>query len=220
MTDYLRDLVDPKNHNWLLKRLVTVDQARRLISLLEKVIRTNVLGDIVELGCFEGTTTVLLQRVRSNLGSKKSVHAYDSFQGLPPANQWDSNILKAGALKTTPEAFTKNVIGLGGEVKNLHIGWFNETLPKELPLNISFALLDGDRYSSTMEGLTWVYPRLSPGAVVMLDDYGDPRFCGVKKACDQFLPGAIQVKETVSEKHYAVFSTGSVIGSPNTTGRN
>ena len=53
--------------------------------------------------------------------------------------------------------------------------------------------LDGDFYSSIIESLTYVYPKLSKGAIVVIDDYCDPEIHnvnnilpGVKKACDEF----------------------------------
>lgn len=75
----------------------------------------------------------------------------------------------------------------------IHEGWFADILPTQLPDKISFAHLDGDFYSSILESLIYVYPRLSKGAVVVIDDYCDPKqldanniLPGVKKACDEF----------------------------------
>lgn len=93
-------------------------------------------------------------------------------------------------------------------------GWFNETLHKKLPKAICFAHLDGDFYSSIKESLEAIYPRLSRGAIVVIDDFYSSRnhkkieklinqnrysqesnrkikiqnlLPGVKKACDEFL---------------------------------
>ena len=62
-----------------------------------------------------------------------------------------------------------------------------------MPKKISFAHLDGDFYSSILESLIYVYPNLSKGAIVIIDDYCDPKIHdvnnilpGVKKACDEF----------------------------------
>lgn len=76
----------------------------------------------------------------------------------------------------------------------IHAGWFKDTLPGALPDRICFAHLDGDLYSSVKESLESVYPRLSRGAIVVIDDYSDPErldvhnvLPGVKRACDEFL---------------------------------
>ena len=76
----------------------------------------------------------------------------------------------------------------------IHAGWFNKTLPDQLPDRICFAHLDGDFYESILVSLEHVYPQLSPGAICLIDDYSDPnvhdgwdRLPGVKRACDEFL---------------------------------
>ncbi len=54
-------------------------------------------------------------------------------------------------------------------------GWFKDTLPYRLPKKISFAHLDGDFYSSIKESLGALYPLLSKGAIVVIDDYFDKK---------------------------------------------
>ena len=63
-----------------------------------------------------------------------------------------------------------------------------------LPKHIAFAHLDGDLFSSILESLEAVYPRLSPGAIVVVDDVCDPNmlrrhdiFPGAFAACEAFL---------------------------------
>ncbi|MGR5907940.1 TylF/MycF/NovP-related O-methyltransferase [Bacillus paranthracis] len=80
------------------------------------------------------------------------------------------------------------------ENPEIHPGWFFETLPHELPEKISFAYLDSDFYDPILISLEAIYPKLSKGAIVIIDDYGDKERApkcweglpGVKKACDQF----------------------------------
>jgi O-methyltransferase len=82
-----------------------------------------------------------------------------------------------------------------------------------LPEQISFAYLDGDLYDSIKLSLESVYPRLSPGAICLIDDYADPavfpeawnELPGVKRACDDFLAGK---PETVSFIYSADMSHG------------
>jgi O-methyltransferase len=66
-------------------------------------------------------------------------------------------------------------------------------LAAQLPSRIAFAHLDGDLYESILTSLTHVYPRLSQGAICLIDDYADPAcpgwngLPGVKVACDEYL---------------------------------
>lgn len=62
-------------------------------------------------------------------------------------------------------------------------------------IKYSFAYLDGDLYDSILISLKHVYPRLTKGAICLIDDYNDPsinpvgwnKLPGVKKACDEYL---------------------------------
>ncbi|WP_097275842.1 TylF/MycF/NovP-related O-methyltransferase [Streptomyces sp. TLI_55] len=54
----------------------------------------------------------------------------------------------------------------------VHAGWITQTLPKSLPDQIAFAYLDSDRDDSILTGLEHCVPRLAPGALLVLDDYG------------------------------------------------
>ncbi|PJN37373.1 hypothetical protein CG747_29250 [Streptomyces sp. CB02959] len=80
-----------------------------------------------------------------------------------------------------------------------HEGWFDRTLPGDLPERIAFGYLDADRYASTLTCLRACVPRLPAGAVLVLDDYTDasapgadrgypaqPKAPGVRKACEEF----------------------------------
>jgi O-methyltransferase len=65
---------------------------------------------------------------------------------------------------------------LDERVRFLH-GWFKDTLPTA-PINaVSILRLDGDIYESTMDALTALYPKVSPGGFVIVDDYGSVEGC-------------------------------------------
>jgi hypothetical protein len=50
-------------------------------------------------------------------------------------------------------------------------GLFSDTLPKLQAERFALIRLDGDLYESTMDGLRALYPRLSSGGFVVIDDY-------------------------------------------------
>ena len=52
-------------------------------------------------------------------------------------------------------------------------GWFEDTLPVLRNETFAVVRLDGDLYGSTMTSLANLYPALSPGGFVIVDDYGD-----------------------------------------------
>ncbi len=171
-----------------------LEQAVNIYHLLTQVVLLKVPGDVVELGSFDGTTSVLMQKTLDQLDSNKIIHVYDSFEGLPEKTDKDGDtVFYAGSCSTQKEALEQNFKKHKTKLPKIHEGWFSDTLPKGLPSKISFAHLDGDFYSSILESLTYVYPKLSKGAVVIIDDYCDPKVLdvnnilpGVKKACDEF----------------------------------
>lgn len=173
---------------------LNIDQGVNIYHLLVQTLLLKIPGDVVELGCYEGAASVLMQITLDQYKSKKTIHVYDSFEGLPEKSKQDGDtIFFKGACKTQKENLISNYKKHKVKLPKIHEGWFADVLPKDLPRVISFAHLDGDFYSSILESLTYVYPRLSKGAVAVIDDYNDPKVYevnnilpGVKRACDEF----------------------------------
>lgn len=196
--------------NMLKGYMTNVEQAINIYHLLVRIIEGQVEGDIVELGCHAGTTAVLLRKTLDEFKVDKSFHVYDSFKGLPAESKFDGG-WKEGMLATSKESLIENFQLHNAELPIIHVGWFSDTLPEQLPEKVAFAHLDGDFYSSIKESLFYVYPKLSKGAIVVVDDYCDPTILpvnnilpGVKKACDEFLadkPEQMNVLFAGSECH-------------------
>jgi O-methyltransferase len=173
----------------------SIEQRINMYHFVSQVIAYNVEGDIVELGCNEGQSAVLIQKLIEGLGSSKRLHLYDSFEGLPAISVVDGTSYKEGDLATTENVVRQNFSRYSLHQPIIHKGWFKDTLPTQLPEKISFAHLDGDLYDSILVSLQHTYPRLAKGAICLIDDYCDPAVYpdgwnylpGVKKACDEFL---------------------------------
>ncbi len=164
----------------------TMDKGRlqNILDLLETVDESEVPGAIVEFGVYTGRT--LLAMVEK---SPRSLYAFDSFEGLPtPDDEKDSQTypFKKGFLACDEESVKKRIEDAGYTVTTVK-GFFEELDPDTVPERIAFAHLDGDFYSSIKASLELVYPKLSPGAVVVIDDYGWDELAGVKLAVDEFL---------------------------------
>lgn len=193
------------HHN---RSMMSMEKLLNLHHLLIHVLRSEVDGAVVELGCYRGFTALTLAKTMKGLQRERPLHLYDSFQGLPekgeadlcdqeapmrPCDRKDNQRLGKGWFAVEAEQIGRTFANQGVALPLLHKGWFEETLPSQLPDSIAFAHLDGDFYSSTLCGLTHLYPRLSPGAIVVLDDYCDVQkrgkqntLPGVKAACDAF----------------------------------
>ncbi len=63
-------------------------------------------------------------------------------------------------------------------------GKVEDTIPKHAPIRIALLRLDTDWYESVYHSLVQLYPLLSPGGILIIDDYGD--WAGARKAVDQY----------------------------------
>lgn len=176
--------------------MTSIEQRMNMVHLVTEVLIHEVPGDFVELGCHDGKSAALFTKVMQYYDDSRTLHVYDSFAGLPAAHAKDAREDSTeGQMKTTEEALRDNFRRSGLPLPRIHKGWFTETLPGDgLPQAIAFAHLDGDLYESILTSLEHTYPRLSPGAVCLVDDYSDPglfdavdQFPGVKLACDEYL---------------------------------
>eukprot|EP00964_Phaeocystis_antarctica_P009013 scaffold4882_cov70-Phaeocystis_antarctica.AAC.3 len=158
-------------------------------------------GDFVETGVFNGGTAITMLRVLDRLQSDKQFWACDSFRGLPIPTAGDNKCSKSptsglktigcatgrgGSYASTKRNFMRNLNRYQVGTARMHVveGWFNETLPPAKLHSISFLRLDGDLYASTMDALVALYPLVTPGGLVYVDDYGS--FGGCKAAVDEY----------------------------------
>jgi hypothetical protein len=93
------------------------------------------------------------------------------------------------ASREESERLLGEIIGYPRELTVFHVGWFEETIPVAVESVERIALLriDGDWYESTRVCLAHLYPLVSSGGIVVVDDYG--RWKGCRTAVDEFLSG-------------------------------
>lgn len=163
--------------------MISVERAINIYHLLCRAIYLNVKGEVVELGCNAGLTSILIQKTLNQHKCKKRLYVYDSFEGLPEKHQKDGKtVFKKGKCKTSRNKFVENFKKFDLKLPKIHEGWFRDTLSRKLPNKICFAHLDGDFYSSIKESLENIYNRLERGAIVVIDDYCDPEInCKMNK---------------------------------------
>ena len=185
-----------KQHR-IISDQIKPDELTVILSELEAVIRSDVDGDIVELGCYEGTTALFEQRLIEALHSEKELWVYDSFEGLPAKTRPDESALgeafTVGELRASKARLERNFHKAGLKLPHIKRAWFWELEDSELPEKICFAFLDGDFYESIMDSLTLVMPKLSRGGAIIVDDYQNAKLPGVKKAVDAFFLSNQQV---------------------------
>lgn len=79
-----------------------------------------------------------------------------------------------------------NSFGIESNSLVYHKGWFQNTLPTDAAKisKISLLRLDGDLYESTKVCLEYLYPKISKGGYIIIDDYA---LSGCRKAVDEYL---------------------------------
>ena len=176
-----------------------------LIKALKHINQKKILGDYVECGVWKGGNIILFKKTMelSNDYSRK-IFAYDTFEGMtePDENDFDiSKNLNAKFLMNKDKDKKTNIWGvcsladvknnIQSNVKNIDDikfikGPVEKTLDIQvnLPKKISLLRLDTDWYSSTKKELEVLYEKVSPGGVIIIDDYG--HWGGSKKAVDEF----------------------------------
>ena len=158
--------------------------------MLEKVLLPEIKGDVLELGCNTGTTSIFIRKLLDAYKSRKVFYVYDSFEGLPEKTEHDGERFKRRDVAIGPEHLVNSFRGLNLRIPVINIGWFAEIPDEQYPKKICFAFLDGDFYSSIIDSLNKIYRKLTPGAIVCVHDYtpGNSKWLpGVEKACVDFL---------------------------------
>lgn len=157
---------------------------------LARVLSDKVLGDVVELGCYEGGSAVAMQKLLKEFGYEKKLWLYDSFEGLPEKTLEDFTELgkefTVGKLKASQGELKRNFTKNGLKIPEIKKAWFFELDPEDLPEQIALAFLDGDYYESIMDSLKLVWPKMTRGGVVLVDDYNNAKLPGVRKAVDEW----------------------------------
>lgn len=179
----------------------------RLERSARDVLRAGVAGDVLEFGIALGGSTILLGKQAAAAG--RPFHGFDVFGMIPPPTSEKDDekarkryeVIASGASQgiggdvyygyrqdlysDVCRAMAKHGLPVDGRSITLHKGLFEETVPVAPIQSIAFAHVDCDWYDPVRYCLNAVADRLSPGGVIVLDDYHDYPSC--KTATDEFL---------------------------------
>lgn len=160
----------------------------------------DVPGDIVECGVFKGCSLANLASMRGLFSSAeaKRIIGFDTFSAFPETALAEDKALRevfiadAGASSIAVEQLRTMLAAKGvGDNVELVAGDICETVPAYVAgrpdFRISYLHLDVDIYEPSVVVLERLWPRLSPGGVLVLDDYG--MFHGETRAVDEYFAG-------------------------------
>lgn len=185
--------------------MTSIERRYALLESIRYIQRSRIPGDIVECGVWRGGSMVLVARALIEAGdTHRNLYLLDTFTGMPPPGAEDLDAAGTPAARLlahdmTPrtesrlwaeaglDAVRQNMSATGYPAERLHFvrGKVEETIPQQAPSTIALLRLDTDWYESTRHELIHLYERVSPGGIVIIDDYGC--WQGAKKAVDEFI---------------------------------
>jgi O-methyltransferase len=187
-------------------RPYTMTSPEAIITLAEAVrhlSRRGVPGAYVECGVWKGGSMMAIARTLLSLGRRDApLYLFDTFEGMPPPTRHDVSRSGQSAQDLldkeqdhdrsllwarAPLAAVRTAMGsVGYPDEHVHYvkGRVEETVPAQAPEKIALLCLDTDWYESTLHELEHLYPRLQPGGILILDDYG--WWGGSGKATDEY----------------------------------
>lgn len=182
----------------------SVERLSALCEAVKYVVASKIPGDIVECGVWKGGSmmavahTLLLLKDHS-----RHLHLFDTFEGMTTPSEKDVSLhgdVASELLKThqkedqdsawccaSLDAVKAAIDSVGYDLEKIHFiqGKVEDTIPEQAPAVISLLRLDTDWYESTRHELIHLFPRLSPGGVIIIDDYG--HWKGARRAVDEYI---------------------------------
>lgn len=183
----------------------TMTSSERIYALcksVEYVLHNHIPGDIVECGVWKGGSMMAVARTLMDRQAERRLHLFDTFDGMPeptPSDKDLNGLLATDRMSKEDKATSMvwaycpledvryNLRRTGYDTNKISFvqGRVEDTIPQQAPDQIALLRLDTDWYESTYHELTHLYPRLSVGGVLIIDDYG--HWEGARKAVDRYI---------------------------------
>ncbi|HEY0323202.1 MAG TPA: TylF/MycF/NovP-related O-methyltransferase [Pyrinomonadaceae bacterium] len=190
-----------------LCRAETMTSIERMYALYQAtcyVLDGDVPGDFVECGVWRGGSLMLMAYTLLSRGcTDRTIWLYDTFDGVTAPAEVDVQAMSGRSAvdildereRSQDDPFwgiaprplvESNLRRTGYPLHRFRFveGDVLQTIPAEAPESMAVLRLDTDWHKSTLHELEHLYPRLSPGGVLIVDDYGYWR--GARQATDEY----------------------------------
>ncbi|MFM9367034.1 TylF/MycF/NovP-related O-methyltransferase [Streptomyces sp. Da 82-17] len=184
------------------RTMTSPEKLNAFILAIRHVVAHDIPGDIVECGVWRGGSMQACAKTLLSLGATdRHLYLFDTYEGMTPPTEVDVRrdgrpaqelleiqgkdrpIWAVADLDDVKSGFES--VPYPEERMHYVVGKVEETVPDQAPEQISILRLDTDWYASTKHELDHLYDRLSPGGVLLIDDYG--YWQGSRQAVDEFL---------------------------------
>lgn len=203
--------------------LTSLERIAGLVDATRYVVDAKIPGSMVECGVWRGGSSMCMALAQlGNSQTPREMYLFDTFEGMPDASDADvdhfgrtaSEMLlrerrltmnerkQSALLAYSPlDEVRRNMESTHYPAHLIHYvrGRVEETIPSEAPANIALLRLDTDWYESTKHELLHLWPRVSSGGIVIIDDYGHWR--GSRRATDEYF-GEIGLRVMLNRLDY------------------
>jgi O-methyltransferase len=185
----------------------TLTSAERIAAVCDAtayVVRAGIEGAFAECGVWRGGSMMAVALTLIEHGETgRDLYLYDTFTGMTeptaedrsspydgysPHRRWRRQRALGREWAGVPASVVRERLastGYPSERVHLVEGRVEDTLPAAAPERLALLRLDTDWYASTKHELDCLYPRLEPGGVLVVDDYG--HYEGARRAVDEYL---------------------------------
>jgi Macrocin-O-methyltransferase (TylF) len=153
---------------------------------IKQVLAENIAGDIAELGVYRGNSAAFLAHFARASGRK--LFLFDTFEGFDRRDLAGIDAPKSVEFADTSLDQVRNLVG--AESVTFVQGRFPMSIPAGLHAHkFCIVHIDCDLYEPAKAGLEFFYPLLSPGGLMILHDYANPHWRGIRRALDEYCQG-------------------------------
>ncbi len=138
-------------------------------------------GAVAEVGVYRGGTAKLIARLCEG---RKTLFLFDTFAGMPDTHPSHDFHQRGDFADTSLDAVRAYLSDCRGV--ELRPGFFPESAVSVQDQAFSLVHVDVDIYASVLSSCEFFFPRMTPGGVMVFDDYGMISCPGAKRALDEF----------------------------------
>ncbi len=181
--------------------MTSCERIASLVDAVRHVTQTNIPGAIVECGVWRGGSMMAAALALLEAGDERDLYLFDTFAGMTAPTERDvdhrgdmAEEMYRASLADDHSAWCHaslddvraNLLSTGYPAERRHFikGDVLETIPASAPESIAVLRLDTDWYESTKHEMAHLYPRLAPGGILIVDDYG--HWNGCRQAVDEY----------------------------------